>query len=97
MQQKQIGGGLLRLRGAEIGGGQGIEMFGEPGLVLPRTEPFPNLRPALDEHIVNGGLRAIAGKVLHVSHAQISACNELNRLSPHGAGVVTGVEAVLRA
>ena len=40
----------------------------------------------------------VAGKVSHVSHAQIDACNELNRLFPHGAGVVTEVDAqVLRA
>ncbi len=35
----------------------------------------------------------VAGKLSHVSHAQINACNELNRLFPHGAGVVTDVDA----
>jgi len=27
-----------------------------------------------------------------LSHAQINACNELNRLFPHGMGVVTNVD-----
>ena len=35
----------------------------------------------------------VAGKLSHVSHAQINACNELNRLFPHGTGVVTDVYA----
>ena len=38
-----------------------------------------------------------AGRALHVSHAQIAACNELNRLSPHGAGQVTAANTVLVA
>jgi len=37
-----------------------------------------------------------ANQLTHVSHAQIDACNELNRLFPHGAGVVTAVNAQLR-
>jgi hypothetical protein len=36
-----------------------------------------------------------AGRVLHVSHAQLDACNELNRLWHHGTGVVTDVEAAV--
>lgn len=39
----------------------------------------------------------IAGKLGHVSHAQIDACNEVNRLFPHGAGVVTSVDAQVHA
>ena len=38
-----------------------------------------------------------ASKLSHVSHAQIDACNELNRLFPHGAGLVTGVDAEIHA
>jgi len=37
----------------------------------------------------------VAGKLSHVSHAQINACNELNRLFPHGSGVITDVDAQL--
>lgn len=37
----------------------------------------------------------VANKLSHVSHAQIDACNELNRLFPHGTGVVTDVNAQL--
>ena len=37
----------------------------------------------------------VAGRLTHVSHAQIDACNEMNRLFPHGAGVVTAVDARL--
>ena len=38
-----------------------------------------------------------ATKLSHVSHDQINACNELNRLFPHGAGVVTSVDAEFHA
>jgi hypothetical protein len=58
---------------------------------------FPGQAPPDPQAAAKQLVDWFAGKVLHVSHAQISACNELNRLSPHGAGVVTGVEAVLRA
>jgi hypothetical protein len=34
----------------------------------------------------------MADRLVHISHAQIDACNELNRLFPHGVGVVTGVD-----
>jgi hypothetical protein len=37
-----------------------------------------------------------AGRVLHVSHAQLDACNELNHLFQHGTGVVTGVDAAVK-
>ncbi|CAH2599199.1 conserved protein of unknown function [Rhodovastum atsumiense] len=38
-----------------------------------------------------------ARKLSHVSHAQIDACNELNRLFPHGRGVVATVDAQVQA
>ena len=38
-----------------------------------------------------------ASKLSHVSHAQINACNELNRLFPHATGVVTDVDARVSA
>ncbi len=34
-----------------------------------------------------------ASKLSHISHAQIDACNEVNRLFPHGTGLVTSVDA----
>jgi hypothetical protein len=38
-----------------------------------------------------------ASKVLHVSHAQMDACNELNRVFHHAQGIVTDMEAELDA
>ena len=34
-----------------------------------------------------------AHKLSHVTHAQIDACNEINRLFPHGAGVIADADA----
>jgi hypothetical protein len=37
-----------------------------------------------------------ARKLSHISHDQINACNELNRLFPHGTGMVASVDAQLQ-
>ena len=64
-------------------------------VTLKVSVAFPGEAPADKQAAAKDLANWFAGKVLHVSHAKLDACNEVNRVHPHAKGVVTAVDAVI--
>ena len=60
-------------------------------MTLRVSVAFPDPAPSDPQAAASTLAGWMADRLVHVSHAQIDACNELNRLFPHGDGVVTDV------
>jgi hypothetical protein len=68
----------------------------EVPMTLRVSVAFPDQAPNDPQAAATALAGWIADRLIHISHAQIDACNELNRLFPHGVGVVTDVDARVR-
>ena len=65
VQQAQVGGRLLGRRGAEVTGGQGVDVPRIPGLVGLAAEAGADLVPLALEEVIGRRGGAVAGKLLH--------------------------------
>jgi len=63
----------------------------EVPMTLRVSVAFPDPAPSDRQAAASTLAGWMADRLVHISHAQIDACNELNRLFPHGVGVVTDV------
>ncbi len=68
----------------------------EVPMTLRVSVAFPDQAPTDPETAATALAGWMAGRLSHISHAQIDACNEMNRLFPHGEGVVTDVDTRIR-
>ena len=73
-----------------------VPVMVEVPMTLRVSVAFPTTTPSDPQAAAAALADWIAGRLIHISHAQIDACNEMNRLFPHGAGVVTDVNTEVR-